>query len=49
MGLSRMSDDARDVTVSHYSDVVDGKERFGVELLIGGEATAAEPLDGVGQ
>lgn len=40
-GGKMSEDDSYDVTVNQYSNIVNGKERFGIEVVVGGDAVAA--------
>lgn len=37
--------DIGEITVNHYSGTVNDTTRFGAEVVIAGEAVAAEPID----
>lgn len=43
--MAETQTDIGEVTVNHYSGTVDDKTRFGVEVVIAGEAMAAEPIE----
>jgi len=38
-----------EISANHYSGTIDGKTRFGIELLVDGDAVAGEPSDEIGK